>query len=320
MKYLLVLGAAVGLSFNPASAHEYPDRAIKLVVPYTAGGNSDVAARILAERLQASLGQPVVVENKAGAGGLIGAEFVVKSEPDGYTLLLSGNGPILFAPEMATRRAYEWRRDFVAITMLSITPMVLQVGPKAPAKSVREFLDAVGASPGKLNMASPGVGTLNHLLSELIQHKYKLSWTTVQYRGNAQATNDLIAGHVDFNFDQLSVALPFIKDGKTRALGVSGDRRHPDMPDVPTFAEAGFPEIAGSTFTGLMAPAKTPPEIVGRLNTEVVKILTDPDVKAKFKVLGAEATPMSSAAFTQFLETEDATWIPVIRKANIKMQ
>jgi tripartite-type tricarboxylate transporter receptor subunit TctC len=321
MHYLLALCAALALVFaQPAAAQKYPDRTIKLVVSYPAGGNVDGAARIVAERLQAAVGQSVVVENKAGAGGLVGSESVVKSDPDGYTLLLGANGPILFAPEMANRRAYEWRRDMAPITMVSLTQIVLQVHPSVKANTVKELFALASAEPGKLTMSSPGVGTTNHLLSEMLQDKMKLSWITVQYRGNAPATNDLIAGHVNFNFDQLSVALPFIKDGKTRALGITGNKRSPELPDVPTFAEAGYPEIEGSTFTGLMAPAKTPPAIVAALNAEMTKILGDAEVKAKFRALGAETVPMTPEAFTQYLEKEDATWIPVIRKANIKAQ
>ncbi|NJO23355.1 MAG: tripartite tricarboxylate transporter substrate binding protein [Sphingomonadales bacterium] len=310
---------ALGLS-GPAEAKDWPQRTVKIVVPYPAGGNVDGAARIIAEKLQTSLGQSVVIENKAGAGGLVGSESVAKSEPDGYTLLLGANGPILFAPEMASRRAYEWRRDFVPITMVSLTPIVLQIHSSVAAKSVKEFFELARKEPGKLTMSSPGPGTTNHLMSEMLQEKLGLSWATVQYKGNAPATNDLIAGHVNFNFDQLSVALPFIKDGRTRALAVTGAKRATDLPDVPTFTEAGFPFIDGSTFTGLMAPAKTAPEIVARLNATLGKILTDADVKAKFRALGAEAAPTSREAFTAYLEKEDTTWIPVIRKANIKAQ
>jgi tripartite-type tricarboxylate transporter receptor subunit TctC len=318
---LFALSAVIALALAaPALAQTWPERTVKIVVPYPAGGNVDGAARIIAEKLQAALGQSVVIENKAGAGGLVGSESVAKAEPDGYTLLLGANGPILFAPEMASRRAYEWRRDFVPITMVSLTPIVLQVHPSVAAKSVTEFFELARKEPGKLTMSSPGPGTTNHLMSELLQDKMRLSWVTVQYKGNAPATNDLIAGHVNFNFDQMSVALPFIKDGRARALAVTGTKRAVWLPDVPTFAEAGFPEIDGSTFTGLMAPAKTPAAIVTRLNAELGKILSDADVKAKFQALGAETVPMSPAEFTSYLEKEDATWIPVIRKANVKAQ
>jgi tripartite-type tricarboxylate transporter receptor subunit TctC len=320
MRLLLAICASFGLLATPAAAQKWPERPVKIVVPYPAGGNVDGAARIIAEQLQTAFGQPFIVENKAGAGGLIGSESVAKAEPDGYTLLLGANGPILFAPEMASRRAYEWRRDFVPITMVSLTPIVLQVHPSSPAKNVKEFFELVRSQPGKLTMASPGPGTTNHLLSELLQSKMGVSWVTAQYRGNAPATTDLIAGHVNFNFDQVTVALPYIRDGRTRALGVTGAKRTAWLPDLPTFEEQGFPEIVGSTFTGLMAPAKTPGAIVTRLNAELGRILGDPQVKAKFEAIGAEAMPMSAEAFTKYLETEDATWIPVIRKANIKAE
>ncbi len=321
MKRLLAACTVLALALAaPAHAQKWPERTVKLVVPYPPGGNVDGAARIVAEKLQSALAQAVVVENRAGAGGLLGSEAVAKAEPDGYTLLLGANGPILFAPELASRRAYEWRRDFVPITMVSLTPIVLQVHPSVAAKSVKELFDLARKEPGKLTMSAPGPGTTNHLLSEMLQDRMGLSWVTVQYKGNAPATSDLIAGHVNFNFDQMSVALPFIKDGKTRALAVTGAKRTSSLPDIPTFSEASFPEIEGSTFTGLMAPAKTPPEIVARLNAELGKILSDPDVKAKFQALGAETSPMSPEAFTRYLEKEDATWIPVIRKANIKPQ
>ncbi len=321
MRFLLSAACALGLFLaGPAGAQTWPDRPVRLVVPYPPGGNVDGAARIIAEHLQTAFGQPFVVDNKAGAGGLIGAESVARAAPDGYTLLVGANGPILFAPEMSGRPAYEWRRDFAPITMISLTPIILQVNPGVAARSVGEFFDLVRQQPGKLTMASPGIGTTNHLLSELIQDRMGLSWLTVQYKGNAPATADLIAGQVQFNFDQLSVALPFVKAGKTRALAVTGERRTAWLPDLPTFREQGHPEIDGATFTALMAPARTPADVVARLNAAMGKILTNPEVVAKFHVLGAEAAPTSPDALARYLEREDATWIPLIRKANIKVQ
>lgn len=309
---------ALGLLATAANAQKWPERTIKLVVPYPAGGNVDGAARIIADRLQAALGQNVVVENKAGAGGLVGSEAVAKSDPDGYTLLLGANGPILFAPEMANRRAYEWRRDFVPVTMVSLTPIVLQVHPSVKADTLKELFDLARTEPGSLTMSSPGPGTTNHLLSELLQQKLGLKWVTVQYKGNAPATNDLVAGHVQFNFDQTSVALPFIEAGQTRAIAVAGDRRVQWLPKVPSFAEAGFPGFDGATFTGIMVPAKTPPAIVDRLNAELRTILNDAEVKKRFAAIGADTMPMSPAEFTAYLAKEEATWLPLIRQLNIK--
>ncbi|MDX2203544.1 MAG: tripartite tricarboxylate transporter substrate binding protein [Hyphomicrobiaceae bacterium] len=312
------LALAAALLAPGVARAAWPERTIKVVVPYPAGGNVDGAARIIADRMQTALGQNVVVENKAGAGGLVGSEAVAKSEPDGYTLLLGANGPILFAPEMASRRAYEWRRDFAPITMVSLTPIVLQVHPSVKATSLKELFDLARAEPGKLTMSSPGPGTTNHLLSELLQQRLGLKWVTVQYKGNAPATNDLVAGHVQFNFDQTSVALPFIEAGQTRAIAVTGSKRVQWLPKVPSFAEAGFPGYDGATFTALMAPAKAPKEVVDRLNKTLAAILNDAEVKKRFAALGADTVPMSPAELTAYLEKEEATWLPLIRQLNIK--
>ena len=311
----LALTAMVG---SAAAADQWPSRAVHLIVPYPAGGNVDGAARIVANRLQQALGQPFVVDNKAGAGGLIGGEIFAKSPPDGYTLFVGANGPVLFAPEINKRDAYSWKRDFVPISSISMTPLVLEVHPTLPVKTLQEFLDLARKEPGKLTMASPGAGTTNHLMSELIQSTLGLSWVTVHYRGNAPATNDLIGGQVQFAFDQISVALPFIRNGNLRALAVTGTHRASWIPDVPTFTELGYKDIEGQTFTGMFAPAKTPPEIVSRIHDTLTTILKDSDTVAKFNALGAEVVPMTPAEFTAYLEREDAKWIPIVRKANIR--
>ncbi len=318
---MAALAAAAAMSSAaPSNADTWPARTVKLIVPYPAGGNVDGAARIIAERLNQTLGQSFIVENRPGAGGLVGGEAVAKAEPDGYTLFVGANGPILFAPELAARRAYEWRRDFVPISTISLTPVILQVHPSVPAKTFPEFLDLARKKPGELQMASPGIGTTNHLLSELMQEKLGVKWTTVQYRGNAPATNDLIGGHIQFNLDQVSVALPFIQGGQTRALAVTGPKRAPGLPNVPTFAELGYPQIDGQTFTGLMAPARTSPEIVAKLHKALTDALAEPQVKAKFAALGADAVVMSPEEFRAYLEKEDQTWIPVIRRLNLKTE
>ena len=303
-----------------ASAQEWPQRPIRIVVPFGPGGGADIIGRIIAQSLQEKLGQPVVIENKAGAGGLIAGEMVAKSAPDGYTLFVGANGPILFAPEITGKHAYEWAKDFVPVSTISLTPLVLQVHPSVTAKTLKEFLELAKRDPGRLNMASPGPGTTNHLLSELLQSAANVSWTTVHYKGNAPATNDLIAGHVQFNFDQISVSLPFLKEGRTRALAVTGTKRAHWIPDVPTFAELGYQDVVGQTFTALMAPAGTPEPIIAKLNAALTEILREKDVIEKFDLLGAEVAAMSPEETRKYLSSEDATWMPIVRKANIKAE
>ena len=321
MRFLAI--ALIAISFvtaGPVAAGNYPERNVRLIVPYPPGGNVDTAARIVADKLQQRMGQPFIVDNKAGAGGMIGGEAFVKSDHDGYTLFVGANGPVLFAPIINQREAYYWKRDFIPITSISMTPLILEVYPKTPAKTAKEFFDLVRSEPDKLTMASPGAGTTNHLLSELVQSELGLKWVTVHYRGNAPATNDLIGGQVQFAFDQVSVGLPFIKNGNVRALAVTSPHRLASLPDVPTFAELGYKDFDAQTFTGLFAPAGTPPEIINKLHDEMVAVLKDPTVVDKFDKLGAESVAMTSAEFTAYLEHEDAKWIPVVRKANIKAQ
>lgn len=319
MRLLWIAMAAVTVVLaGPAAGQQWPARNVKLIVPYPAGGNVDSAARILADKLQERLGQPFIVENKAGAGGLIAAEAFAKSPNDGYTLFVGANGPVLFAPEIAKRDAYQWKRDFLPISTISMTPLVLEVHPSVKATTLKEFFDLARAEPGKLTMASPGPGTTNHLLSELAQSSLGLRWLTVHYRGNAPATNDLLGGQVQFAFDQISVALPYLKSGLFRALAVTSAHRLASLPDVPTFAELGYKDFDAQTFTGLFAPAGTPAPIVEKLHDALVAILKDAAVVDKFDKLGAEAVAMTPTEFTAYLEREDAKWIPVVRKANIK--
>jgi len=299
-------------------AQGWPDRPVRLIVPYPPGGNVDSAARIISGKLQDALGQPFVIENKAGAGGMIGGELVAKSPPDGYTLFVAANGPLLFSPVIFNRAAYNWQKDFATIGSISFTPMVLQVHPSTPFTSLAAFFDAAKKEPGTLTMASPGAGTTNHLASELLQMTTGAKWTTVHYKGNAPATTDLLGGQVQFNFDQVSVALPFIKERKTRALAVTSLTRVPSLPDVPTFSESGFKGFEATTFTGLFAPAGTPKDVVAKLAGALAKVLQDKDVVDRFAQQGAEARAMQPDAFFEYLKAEDAKWTPVIRQANIK--
>ncbi|MDP3619758.1 MAG: tripartite tricarboxylate transporter substrate binding protein [Ramlibacter sp.] len=313
----LVLALAVMLA-GPALAQQWPSRPIKLVVPYPPGGNVDGAARILAVELAKDLGQQVIVENRAGAGGLIAGEFVAKSDPDGYTLFLTANGPLLYSPVIFNRPLYHWQRSFIPISTITFTPLVLQVHPSVPAKNVPELLALAKQKDGALAMASPGAGTTNHLLSEMMQKVTGVKWTTVHYKGNAPATNDLLGGQVQFNFDQVTVAQSFIKDGRTRAIAVIAPKRVPWLPEVPTLLEQGIKGIDGQTFTGLLAPAGTPAPVVDRLSKSMRKVLDETGVKARLFASGSEARWMSPQDFTKFLAREEETWMPIIKSANVK--
>ena len=312
--------AFASLVASPAIAQPWPNKPVRLVVPYPPGGNVDGAARIVAAELQKELKQPVIVENKAGAGGLLAGELVAKSEPDGYTLFLTANGPLLYSPAIYNRPIYHWQKNFVPISSISFTPLVLQVHPSVPAKTAGELIAMAKAKPDGLNMASPGAGTTNHLLSELLQRVTGAKWVTIHYKGNAPATNDLLGGLVQFNFDQVSVAQGFIKDGRTRAVAVIAPKRVPWLPDVPTLAEQGIRGVEGQTFTGLLAPAGTPPAVVARLSAAMRKVLDETAVKARFFAAGAEARWMSAKDFSSYLAKEEATWMPIIKSANIKAE
>jgi tripartite-type tricarboxylate transporter receptor subunit TctC len=295
-------------------AADWPNKVVHLIVPYPPGGNADVVGRVAARALQAELGQPFVIENKPGAGGLIGAEAVAKSAPDGYTFLLSANGPVLYAPELAARRAYGWKKDFVPVGTISLTSMVLVAHPSVLAKTLPEFLDLARRDSTKLVFGAGGIGTSYHLFSELIQSELNLKWTTVQYKGSAPAMNDLIGGHVQFSIDQISAALPLIHEGRVRPLAVSGTKRVQWLPEVPTFVEQGYKNLQGYTFAAIFGPAGIPDDIVQKLSTALKKAMLDRQVKEQIEALGAEPEAMSPEEFREYLEREDAMWLPLVRR------
>jgi tripartite-type tricarboxylate transporter receptor subunit TctC len=311
---------ALALAGAPAQAQKWPEKPVRMVLAYPAGGNSDVAARVIAPKLQEIFGQPFLVENKPGAGGMIAGELVAKSAPDGYTLFFTANAPILFSPMVFGRSPYLWHRDFVAVGSVSFTPLVLVVNRSLPANTVAELVALAKAQPGRLTMASSGVASGNHLLSELLQMASGANWATVQYKGGAPLMNDLLGGQVQFAFDQVSTSLPHVRSGRLRALAVATAKRVPLMPEVPTFAEAGYEAIEGETFTGLFAPAGTPREIVMRLSAALAKILRDKVVIERFAGLGADARASTPEEFTEYLRKEDAKWTPVIKRANIRAE
>ena len=322
--FVLSCAAAAALALPlvapAADAVGWPASPIHLVLPYPPGGNVDSAARIISDRLQALLKQTVIVENKPGAGGMIAGDYVARAAPDGYTFFMGANGPILFSPIIFKRPLYDWKKDFAPIGSVSFTPLVLQVHPSTPYKTFGELI-AEGKRPdNRLTMASPGAGTTNHLISEYLQRETGAKWLTAHYKGNAPATTDLLGGQVQFDLDQVSVALPFIKDGRTRALAVTSPKRLPQLPDVPTLQELGFKGFAAETFTGILAPAGVPKEIVQKFSDALRKVLLEKAVRDKFAAIGAEARGDTPEEFRQFLAEEDRRWLPVIKQSNISSE
>jgi len=303
---------------QPALADGWPARPVHLIVPYPPGGNVDLTARIVADRLQEVYGQSFVVENRPGAGGMIAAGYVAKAKSDGYTLLVAPNGPVLYSPLIFGRDTYNWRKDFAPIGSITFTSLVLQVNSNLGINSVEELFALAKRRPGALNMASPGVGTQNHMISELLQRDTGAKWSTIQYNGNAPATTDLLGGHVDFNFDQLTVAKQYADNKQLQRLAVTSAKRIPAMPDVPTLVELGYEDAVAETFTGLFAPADTPQDVLDSLASTLKTMLDDKDVIARFETMGTEARAMSRDEFADYLADNYEKWSKVIEEANIK--
>jgi tripartite-type tricarboxylate transporter receptor subunit TctC len=317
-----VLALALGLQglASPAFADDYPSRPIRYVVPYAPGGGADAVARILAKRVGDSLGQSIVVENKGGAGSIVGTDLVAKAAPDGYTLLLGQSGPISINPAVYKNLPYDPVKDFVPVTMTNSYPYVLVINSRLPANSLKEFVALGKSKPDTMNYGTTGVGAANHLMSELFNSKAGLKMTHIPYRGTALAVADLVAGQVTMVFGDPVSVLPHIRSGTLRALAVSSPQRSPIMPDVPTLMESGYPDLEAVAWHGLLAPAKTPPEIVKKLNAEFVKALREPEVKELLSKQAMEPVGDSPAEFAAFIQKDIATWKAVAAAANVTVE
>lgn len=298
-----------------ASATEWPKKPIHLILPAPPGGNIDVAARLIAPGLARRLGQPIVVENKPGAGGIIAGETVLRAAPDGYTLFLAANGPLLFSPMILGRNVYNWKKDFVPIGSISLTPLVLTARKSLGVSSLDDLKKK--AQAGDVLMASPGLGMTNHLASELLQRRLGVSWRTIQYKGTAPAVLSLLSGETDVAFDQILTALPQIRDGKLVPLAVTTVDRIASLPNVPTLQELGLSRFQAVTFTGVVGPKGLPNEVVKRFGDALMEVLNEPAIVESFAKLGSQAKPMDSKSFANFLKELDDTWTPVIKEANI---
>jgi tripartite-type tricarboxylate transporter receptor subunit TctC len=301
-------------------AEPYPLRAIRIIVPYAAGGNSDVIARTFAAKLSESVGRPVIVDNRPGASGIIGADVVAKAPPDGYTLLMISSGNLTTNPTLFTTLPYDTVRDFTPISNVAYTSYVLDVHPSLPVRSVKELIDLAKAQPGKLDAAIPGSGTGGHLALELFMSMSGTTFTQVAYKGAAPALADTIAGQTKVIMDALSTSLGQVQAGTVRALGQSGATRSPLLPDVPTIAEAGLPGYEASVYNALLGPAGLPWDIVNKLQAEVAKAGRSADVQERFAQLGITMTASTPEELADFIKIETAKWAKIIREAGIKTQ
>ena len=314
---LLALAALAPL---PAAAQAYPNKPIKLVVPYAPGGGADGVARIVAKRVSEQIGQGIVIENKGGAGSIVGTDQVAKAEPDGYTLLLGQSGPISINPAVYKSLPYDPIRDFAPVTMMTGYPYILVVNADFPARTLQEFVALAKAKPGTMNYGSTGVGAANHLVAELFDRKAGLQITHVPYRGTALAVADLLAGTLTLVFGDPVTVLPHLKSGKLRALAVTSAQRSPVAPEVPTVAESGYPGFEALAWHGILAPAKTPPAIVDRLNAEFVKALADPATRELLVNQALAPVGSSPQAFADFIKADIATWKAVASDAKIVVE
>ena len=312
--FALLLSLVSGFS----AAQSFPNRQITIVVPYAPGGTNDIIARVVAQKMSENLSQPVIVENKPGAGGNVGAAHVARAQPDGYTVLTAPVGILAINKYIYKNAGFDPDRDFTPITVAGSVPNVLLVNPAVPARNMEELLRYIRANPGKLNFASMGSGTTGHLSGEMFMMLAVLYLVHARYKGSGPALADLLAGHVQMMFDTLPTALPHVKSGKLRAFAVTSSTRHPALPDVPTLAEAGVPGFEATAWFGFVAPAATPRPIVERLNAEMVKALRDPMVKEKMDAQGVHIMANSSADFARLIASESAKWKQVVDRSGAR--
>jgi tripartite-type tricarboxylate transporter receptor subunit TctC len=318
-----VRAIAAGVAF-PATfvraADAFPSRPLRVIVPFAPGGSVDISARVLAVPLSEELGQSVVVENKAGAGGRIGASTVARAAPDGYTLLAGSSGSLTAMEAVAKSMPYHVLQSFVPLTLINITPMAVVAGPGSPAKSLPELIAAAKANPGKIGVGSAGLGSSNHLAIELLQAVSGAKLLHVPYKGSGQALTDLLGGQIPIMVDQIASSIAYVKQGQLRVLAVMSDKRSPFLPEVPCTAELGLPGCEAASFTGILAPAGLPEPVRARLEAAIVKVSSRPEVVQRFKDLGAEPRALGTSAFSAFLQSDLKKWQDVAAKAHISIE
>lgn len=316
---LRALLIALTLSCGTAAAQAWPERPVRIIVPSPPGGTGDTLGRIVAQKLSESMKQTFVIENRPGAGGLLGSDLVAKAPPDGYMLLVSGAASHTIAPTLSKKAPFDPVRDFTHIALIGGPPGVLAVNSSVPARDLKEFIAYAKSQPGKLSYGSPGNGTQSHLAAENFKQMLGIDMVHVPYKGASLALNDLVAGHIHVISTTLTAAVEQIKGGKVRALAVSSASRVPGLPDVPTFAELGYPELTGVIWFALSGPAGMPQDIVRQLNTEVRRILQLPEVRQRLQPESIEPGNLDPMAFTAFVAAELKRWVPIIRASGAQV-
>ena len=301
-------------------AQGYPNKPIKIIVPYPPGGTSDILARSLGQKLGESLGQTIVVENKPGANGNLGADFVSKSPPDGYTVLLADIGALAISPSLY-KLSFDPATDFSPVTMVAYSPHILVVHPSVPVNNTKELITLAKSKPGKLNFPASSVGSAPHLAGIDFASKAGVDWAYIPYKGGAQAITDMAGGQADVMFNGMLATYPHVKSGKLKILAVSSSKRMSAIPDVPTVAEAaGLPGFQTGSWQGVIAPPNTPKEIIARLSSEITKILNTPEMKERLEAQGAEVSTNTPEQFSTFIRDEKARWAQVVKTANLKLE
>ena len=301
----------------PTAAQQFPSKAVRLIVPFAAGGSTDIVARTLAPRLLEAWGQPVLVDNRPGGNTVIGTDIVAKSPPDGHTLFVTP-APFTIIPSLMAKLPYDPQKDFEPITLINTTPLVVVVHPGVPAKNMRELAALAKSKPGALNYGSSGSGGTNHLAGELFNAMAGVKMVHIPYKGNAPALADLTGGHVDVIFNGLTSAIPLIRSGRLRALGMTSLTRAGAMPDVPTLDEQGLKGFLAIAWNGLTAPARTPRDIINKINADVSKIVKSPEMMERLKADGSEPAAYSVEQYQKFLRDETAKWAKIIKQAGVK--
>ena len=318
---LLAAAVASGAAMaSPARAQAYPNRVIKMIVPFAPGGPADTMARLAAQQLSTRLGQSVIIDNRPGAGGSIATKAVSSAEPDGYTLMFGNTATFAVGPAVYTNIGYDPIKQFAPIALFSTSTNLLVADPKLPVQSVAELIAHAKANPGKINFASPGFGTPPHMIGEMFKQRAAVDIVHVPYKGTAAALTDIMAGQVQLTFENPSVLVQLVHEGKLRGLATTGEARNPQTPDLPTMIESGLPDFVSTSFTALAAPAGTPPEIVRRLNEAMNAGLNSAELSSTFAKLGVGGRPLSPEEFGAFLVHENQKWSAVARAANVRIE